>query len=251
MFSEFGSPSERANEQTGKNNVTSLVFDSGSFRAAGYNGQVYTLPISGHFRITDRVDLAFEIPLQYIRLAGASSYQGGLTLNVPVKVIRFSDDQPWSWEVTPTFAFALSGSEDMIAGGGLYAGALTNVIGFHWHHMTLTYGNFFSFFEGVNLSAGNYEFDSNISQQIMKNGLRVSVPLAQNWQVEAYGIHTKFFQTAAVDSYFTIGADVGYRLAGKLYGRDLSFGFLSLGCYTELGNGFDALRFRIGSAWTF
>jgi hypothetical protein len=251
MFSGFESPSGRANEMAGKANLAGIAFDSGEFRSAGFNGQVYTLPIKGHFRITDCVALGFEIPLQYIRLAGAKIYQGGLTLNVPTKVIRASENQPWSWDVTPTVAFALSGSEDMIAGGGLFAGALTNVVGFRWHGLTFTYGNFFSFFEGVNLSVGRYEFDSNVSQQIMKNGLRVSVPFAQKWQFEGYAIHTKFLQTAAVDSYVTLGGDVGYRLVGRFYAHEVSFGYLSLGCYTELGNGFDALRFRIGSAWTF
>jgi hypothetical protein len=251
MFDGFGSPAGRANQENGKNNVASIAFDSGSFRSSGFNGTVYTLPIKGHFTINDRVALGYEIPLQEIQLAGAKIYQGGLTLNVPTKIFMSSRDQPWSWVVTPTFAFALSGSEDMLSGGGLFAGALTNVVSYQWRGLTFTYGNFFSFFEGINLSVGKYEFDSNVSQQIMKNGLRVSVPFAGKWQFEGYAIHTQFFQSAAVDSYVTLGGDIGYRLVVRLQNKEVSFGYLSVGCYTELGNGFDSLRFRIGSAWTF
>jgi hypothetical protein len=226
MFGGFGSPTSRASELNRKNNAAGITFDGGAFRAGGLNGEVYTLPITGHFRVTDRVAVGFEIPLQYIQLEGADIYQGGLTLNVPVNVIRASENQPWSWDVTPTAAFALSGSEDMVAGGGLFAGALTNVVGFRWHGLTFTYGNFFSFFEGVSLSAGNYEFDSDVSQQIIKNGLRISMPFADKWRFEAYGIHTQFLQEAAVRSYFTLGADVGYRVIGKFYGHEVPFGYV-------------------------
>jgi hypothetical protein len=191
------------------------------------------------------------IPLQYATLEGASIYQAGITLSVPTKVILPSENQPWSWDVTPTFAFAVSGSKEMLAGRGLYAGALTNVISYRSHGMTFTYGNYFSFFKGVTLSFGDYDFPSKVSQEIMKNGLRVSVPVQKRWLVEVYGIHTKFLEHAAVDSYFTIGADVGYQLTANRGGQEILLGYLSLGFYTEIGNHYDSGHIRLGSGWKF
>jgi hypothetical protein len=251
MFDSFGSTTNRGRELNDKNNAAGFTFDGGAFNASGFHGETYTLPITGYFRITDRVSLHVEIPLQYIQLEGAKIYQGGLTLSAPTKVIQASENQPWSWDGTPTGAFAISGSEAMAAGGGIFGGALTNVASYRWHNIIFTYGNFMSFFEGVNLSIGNYDFDSDVSQQIMKNGLRVSVPFADRCLCEVYGIHTKFFQKAAVGSYFTLGADIGYRVIWNLYGQSVPLGYLTVGFHADLGGNYDSGQFRFGSAWTF
>jgi hypothetical protein len=68
----------------------------------------------------------------------------------------------------------------------------------------LTYGNFLSFFEGETLVSNDPKFPKGTSQQIMKNGLRVTIPFAKDWLLEAYGIYTNFFQSAAVSSYYTL-----------------------------------------------
>ena len=192
MFNSFGSQiGSLPGDSGGKGNAVSITFDAGRFDANGYKGQAYTLPIAGKIKISNRVSIDYQIPLQYITLHGASIYQAGITLNVPTKVILLSEDQPWSWDVTPTVAFAVSGSKEMLAGGGLFAGALTNVVSYQWHDITFIYGNYFSFFQGVTLSYSDYEFASKVSQEIMKNGLRMSVPFEKRWLFEVYGIHTK------------------------------------------------------------
>jgi hypothetical protein len=203
MFNSFGSQiGSSPGDSGGKGSTVSITFDAGQFDANGYKGQAYTLPIAGKIKISNRVSIDYQVPLQYITLHGALIYQAGITLNVPTKVILPSEDQPWSWDVTPTVAFAVSGSKEMLAGGGLFAGALTNVVSYRWHDIAFTYGNYFSFFQGVTLSYSDYEFASKVSQEIMKNGLRMSVPFEKRWLFEVYGIHTKFFESAAVDSYF-------------------------------------------------
>jgi hypothetical protein len=71
--------------------------------------------------------------VQYITLDRTALFQAGLTLDLPVKVIIPSVDRPWSWIVTPTAAFASSGSREIIGGG-----ALTNVFAYQWHGITAT-----------------------------------------------------------------------------------------------------------------
>lgn len=209
-FYGFGSLSERTalgsgpTEEAGKNNAISLTFDSGEFDIQGQHGRTNTIPIAGGVKINDRVRLDYEIPLQYITVDDTSLFQAGLTIDVPVKVLIPSARQPWSWIVTPTAACASSGSKEIIGGG-----ALTNVFSYQWHGITATYGNYICFFEGHVLVTNDPSFPNGVSQQIMKNGLRLDVPFAKSWIIEAYGIYTQFFQPATVSSYFTIGAEVG------------------------------------------
>jgi hypothetical protein len=254
-FYGFGSLSERMalglipSEDTSKQDAISLTFDAGEFDIQGQHGQTYTIPIAGGFKINDRVRLDYEVPLQYITLDNTSLFQAGLTLDLPVRVIIPRADQPWSWIVTPTAALATSGSKEIIGGG-----ALTNVFSYQWHGITATYGNYISFFEGDVLTSDDPKFPSGVSQQIMKNGLRLDVPFAKSWIVEAYGIYTQFFQPAAISSYWTIGAEIGHHFTWEIEGRHLDLGYLSLGLYTEIGNQYNQYHSghaQIGSAWRF
>ncbi|MBV9488289.1 MAG: hypothetical protein JO069_01010 [Verrucomicrobia bacterium] len=108
-----------------------------------------------------------------------------------------------------------------------------------------------SFFEGVDLSIGSYDLQNKVDQRIMKNGLRVSVPVGDRWLFEAYGIHTQFFRSAAVSGYFTLGATVGYRLVLPVYGQRVDLGYFSLGLYSEVGNHYSSGHVQVGTAWKF
>jgi hypothetical protein len=232
--------------ETTKENAVSLTFDAGEFDIQGQHGQTYTIPIAGGFKINDRVRLDYEIPLQYLTIEDTSLFQAGLTLDLPVKVIIPSPNQPWSWIVTPTAAVALSGSKEIIGGG-----ALTNVFSYRWRGITATYGNYISFFEGDVLATNDPKFPSGVSQQIMKNGLRLDIPFAKSWIVEAYGIYTQFFQSATIGNYFTLGAELGHHFTWDVEGQHLDLGYLSLGLYSEFGNHYSSGHAQIGSAWRF
>jgi hypothetical protein len=251
-FYGFGSLSERMalgitpDEETDKQSAVSLTFDAGEFDIQGQHGQTYTIPIAGGFKINDRVRLDYEIPLQYITFEGTSLFQAGLTLDLPVRVVIPSPNQPWSWIVTPTAAIATSGSKEIIGGG-----ALTNVFSYQWRGITATYGNYISFFQGDVLTSNDPKFPSGVSQQIMKNGLRFDIPFAKSWIFEIYGIYTQFFQSAAIGSYATIGAELGHHFTWNVEGKNLDLGFLSLGLYTEFGNQYSSGHAQIGSGWRF
>lgn len=95
-------------------------------------------------------------------------------------------------------------------------------------------GNYVGIFEGIDVSVSDYNLDSNIDQQVLKNGLRASIPFCQNWLVEVYGICTNFLQSAAVSTYFTIGAELGYHFIYHR-GEDLvDLGYVKLGLYVTL-----------------
>lgn len=243
-FYGFGTPADRT-FATGKNNIIGISFDAAEFDIKGRKGETYTFPITGAFKISDRVRVDYEIPLQYVKLPSVELFQGGLTVDVPVNVIVSSTQQPWSWDVTPTLAFAEAGSKEWIGGG-----ALTNLLCYRINNVILAYGNYLSFFEGHRWTFDDVNFDKRVSQQIMKNGLKATVQFGY-WVFDAYGIYTQYFQSAAISSYYTIGGEVGRHFIWSYKGIPVDLGFVSLGFYTEQGNRFSSGHVQFGSAWRF
>jgi hypothetical protein len=243
-FYGFGTPTDRTFE-SGKNNVIGISFDAAEFDIKGQKGETYAFPITGAYKISDRVRLDYMIPLQYVKLPGVELFQGGLTVDVPINVIVPSADRLWSWDITPTLAFAEAGSKEWIGGG-----ALTNLITYRLKNVVLAYGNYLSFFEGHRWTFDDVNFDKRVSQQIMKNGLKVTAQFG-DWVFDAYGIYTQYFQLAAISSYYTIGAEVGRHFIWTYKGIPVDLGFVSLGFYTEQGNRFSSGHIQFGSAWRF
>ncbi len=244
-FYDFGSLSGQM-AQSGKNNSIGITFDAGEFTFEGQHGEVYGFPITGEFKISGRMKLQYQIPLQYVEISNTGLFQTGLTLELPTKVIVASPDQPWAWDVTPAAAFAASGSREIIG-----AGALTNVLAYHWPWLTLTYGNYISFFKGHTLSTDDTQFPTGVDQQMMKNGLKMDIPFGKGWIIECYGIYTQFFQSAPVSSYLTVGGELGHHFTWNVEGQNLDLGYLSFGLYTEQGNHYSSGHLRVGSAWRF
>jgi hypothetical protein len=243
-FYGFRTPADRA-FATGRNNLIGISFDASEFDFKGQKGETYTFPITGALKISDRVRLDYVIPLQYVKLPDVDLFQGGLTLDVPIQLIVSSGEQPWSWDVTPTLAFAEAGSKEWIGGG-----ALTNLLGYRFKNVALAYGNYLGFFAGHQWTFDDVNFGKHVSQQIMKNGLKVTAQ-SGDWVFDAYGIYTQYFQSAAISSYYTIGAEVGRYFIWSFKGIPVDLGFLNLGFYTEQGNRFSSGHVQFGSAWRF
>ncbi|MBV9673085.1 MAG: hypothetical protein JO076_09720, partial [Verrucomicrobia bacterium] len=187
------------------------------------------------------------IPLQYIEVQGFNQFQGGLTLNLPIRAILATENQPWSWVTTPSGAFAAAGDNELIFGA-----ALSNVFTYHWRHkVNFAYGNYFSAFTGNTIYQDAPQFTSGVSQQMMKHGFRVSVTPTPDWLYEAYFVYTQFFHTALVSNFYTVGISVGRHLSAEIHGQHVDFGFFSIGAYTDIGNKYNSSHFQLGSAWTF
>ncbi len=244
---DFGPSGPAAYPGATKSNAVGITFDAGEFNFEGHHGEVYGFPISGQFRINNRVRLDYQIPLQYLSYAGAHLLQGGLTVELPTRLVLASENHPWIWDGKPTFYFASSGGKEVIGGA-----ALTNVLCYRWHDKFFTFANYIGAFEGETLVDNDIQFQRGVSQQIMKNGLRVSIPLAKGkWLVETYGVYTQFFQTAAVSSYFTVGAEIGRHFVWNVEGRPMDLGYFSLGFYSDIGNRYSSGHFKVGSGWRF
>ena len=101
------------------------------------------------------------------------------------------------------------------------------------------------------LTENDPKFPTGVNQQIMKNGLRLDIPVAKSWLIDLYGIQTQFFQSATVSSYVTLGGELGPHFFWKAEDQNLDLGYLSFGFYTEFGNHYSSGHFQFGSAWRF
>ncbi len=174
-----------------------------------------------------------------------------LILAMPVKMILKSKDSPWFWQLTPFGGANASASKDMLAGGLIANGGLNSVLAYDFGSFTLSMGNHFSLHEGIPLTYESYKFDPGVSQQILKNGLKLDVPIGQRWIFDVYAIHTKFMTSAALDQYFTLGGELGYRLGAKPTATKKGGGYLKLGLYADVGENFTSAHAQIGTGWKF
>jgi hypothetical protein len=143
---------------------------------------------------------------------------------------------------------AVSGSEDYLTGSVIYIGALTSMLSYSLGRYKLTLGNHISFLEGQNIEVDDYSVGGEVSQRILKNGLKLTIPFAGRWVAEGYGIRTDFLNDAAVESYWTAGIQFGMRLFG---GRTSNSGVLIAGIVGDFGDDYESITARLGTGFRF
>ncbi len=228
-----------------------MVADVGTIDANGIKGQVYSLPLYARFKLSKRVGLNFDIPLSYADIEGSTIFGFGLGVALPIKAIPRTKNSPWYWQITPFGGANVTGSADFAAGGMLANGGLVSLIAHDFGRMTLSMGNQLSIHEGIPITVDDYKFDPGVSQQIIKNGVKLDVPFARRWVFDVYGIHTKFVEDAAVDQYFTVGAGIGYKRIPKPGSAKKGSGYIKLGFYADIGNDYTSAHAHFGTGWKF
>ncbi len=228
-----------------------IVADVGTFDANGFKGQAYSLPLYARFKLTERVGLNIDIPLSYVQVESADIFGFGMGIGVPIKVIPRTKESPWSWQLAPFGGANASASKDFLAGGLVANGGLNSLVAYDFGKVTLSMGNHFSLHEGVPLTVDGYTFDPGVSQQILKNGLKLDIPFKRRWIVDFYAVHTKFLNDAALDQYYTVGGELGYRMLGKPGAGKKKNGYIKFGVYADIGKDYTSAHAQFGTGWKF
>ena len=223
-----------------------MTADVGTFRSRGIEGQSYSwtpvLPIVvGKAR---RVKVELALPVNYTQIEGADQYRAGAQVGVSVLVVKRRKDQPWLWQVSTHAGAVVAGSADLVAGGLMASGGVTSYTSYRQGNWEFSMGNQVSVHEGIRVSVDSYTFDPEVSQQIIKNGLKVGRSLGRRWYAEAYVIDTEFAQAAFTSRFTTVGAGVGYRGANRK-------GYVMVGSYAEFGPNYESAHFQFGTGWKF
>jgi len=256
LFRAYGSltvpmPNERANPSD-----YPLIGDVGVFHTKGYAGTVYSLPIDFDIRLCDNVRLGINIPLSYSTIEKANIFDIGLGLSVPIRIFNSftgkasaatsgSSECPFTWQITPSGGAFAAGSYELLSGGIVSYGGLTNMVAYSFPGVTVSMGNQLTYFQGDPLTISSYTLDSGVSNWLLKNGVEASVPLSSWIVVNTYATYSNFLQPAAVAAWWTVGVDFAIRPFGS------SCTTVNLGFYTDLAEHYDSEVGRIGFGWRF
>lgn len=145
----------------------------------------------------------------YRDVDGADLFSIGFELGVPFFVIRPKDaEHSVSWQLTPHGSVSGGASYDLAAGGTQWGIGITSALSYRAGNVIFTLANQITHYDGFSLNIGEYEFDTLVEQQVVKNG--VGVAFLTGWGfVDASLAYTNFLQDAAIEGYFSPAVGVG------------------------------------------
>lgn len=163
------------------------------------------------FRFTDRIGLVFSTPFVYRNIDGGNIYQAGEEVALPVGIIPGRGNGSLAWTLTPYGTVGAAGSVELAAGGTFAGGGLTNSLSYTVGGFAFTLADHYSFFRGYPVHFGDYHFHTDLEQQVLKNGLKVSKTFGGTVVLDAQITYTNFLERADIRDYWSPGAGISFR----------------------------------------
>ncbi len=198
------------------------------------NGNSVALALSLEYAFDKRTSLAVLVPITYHEIEGSDILNVQTTVALPINVITPDEGKPFGLRVVPFGTLAASGSIDLVAGGLIGGGGLLGTVLLDWDSITLSASSQLSYHSSITLQYEDFKFDPNISQEIFKNGLKATFRHGDHFYLYATGVYTLFLEEASVDSFWTAGLGIGFRMDNSLnvaigYSGDFADGYRSDG----------------------
>jgi hypothetical protein len=189
------------------------------------------LTLAGHFG--RHVGLSLALMGQYRSYQTADSWDAGIELGLPIAILRPDEGSSLFWAITPFVQSNAAASIDLAAGGLVIGGGGVNTLALQLGIFEITLANQLAYYGGLPIDEiQGYDFDTELDQLILKNGLKAGVHLGI-FYLDAGSAFTNFLTSdAAVDFYATPFVGVGLAL-----GR---WANLRLGYEADLGSGYTA-----------
>ena len=166
--------------------------------------------ISGVTRLGGRVGLSLAAPFHYREVEGAQVYTGGIELALPIVVVAPSSGRGIVWQLTPDAVVGAAGSAEFAAGGTFFGAGVTSSLSVPLGRGTaITMGNGIYFYQGYPLDFGDYSWDTDLEQRVLKNGLKLTQNLGPVY-LDVGVTYTNFLEEAAVDHYVTPTVGLGF-----------------------------------------
>jgi hypothetical protein len=190
------------------------VYGSGGFAdTREADGATASLGFAITLLSTDRIGLITANTFRYRDAGGADVYEGVSTWGLPIQIIEPSHPTGLSWQITPTFAAGVGGSWDLAAGGVPIGGQITSSLGYRFGgDWTLVMANQWGYYGGLPVHIGDFESETDVDQQIVKNGVEV-IKTFDALILEVGVAYTRFLRAAAVRDYVSPSAGVGLRFS--------------------------------------
>lgn len=204
------------------NSVLGAAFSYGSLSVdkGGDKVKTMSLPVSFSIKTVENQQLVFNLPLSQTEIGGAKSYQvgAGVAYRLPVTT---------RWTLTPAVKYSVVGSKDRATVATVYSASLGSVYTFPAGPVSVSVGNMVGLYKTGKFSSGDYAFNPDIQQTILRNGLMLSQPVALLGRSMA-------IQYSLVDTRY---------LGDKPYLRDMQEVSVTLGSSSP------ASSFRAGLTW--
>lgn len=153
------------------NNLVGVDMRYGSFKQDGLKSTVISLPLSYVVRndLNPRRQMIFSMPLTQTDAEGAKSYQAGLGFAYRVPV---NDN----WALTPGIGYSIAGSKDLGSAAQMMSVSLTSHLAFDLGWGSVAMGNMVGSYKALKTNVGDYSFDPQIRNTVLRNGFMLSLP---------------------------------------------------------------------------
>lgn len=209
-------------------NLFAVGLDAGGSRQAGIDGHVYSMPLSYTIRNADdpRQQLVLRAPLAVVDVEGSKAYDAGLGIALRQPI----GDR---WTLTPAFDYAAAGSRDLGSLAGMASLSLTSRYELQLGGYDVAIGDMLGYYKGLRVKSGNYGYDPNVQNTVLRNGVAVATPVVfagHAMSVEYSIIDTHFFGDELYVQHtdevgVSVGSDRRAATAGSLVRAGVSFLF--------------------------
>ncbi|GLQ31556.1 hypothetical protein [Litoribrevibacter albus] len=152
-------------------NKIGIGIDYAKYDQAGYDTDVWNIPISYSWTDKSGQSLTIKAPISYIDQEGSETYKARLGASYQYPVNEH-------WIVTPVFDYGIIASEDLYDGGQIISGSITSLFTFDStkffsKEISISIGNMFGQYETMELSVDDYEVDPDQENTVYKHGIFV------------------------------------------------------------------------------
>lgn len=183
--------------------IFSIEGDGGITRSGGFNGDYADVSVLSGWRFSEPVALTLSTTVEYRAVAGSEVYTVAEEVGLPISIIEVRGNG-FSWQITPWAFGGIAASYQQVSGGILVGGGGTSSLALHAGDLTFTLADQGSYMGHVAASVGDYRFDVDVDQWIIKNGGEVAYrPGHGPLGVEAGIAYSDFLNRAAIPDYWT------------------------------------------------
>ncbi len=153
------------------NNLIGVDVRGSSFKQDGYKSTVLSLPLSYVVRndLNPRRQMIFSMPLTQTDAEGAKSYQVGLGFAYRVPLTD-------NWALAPGVNYNIAGSQDLGSASQMASLSLTSHLAFDLGWGSVAMGNMIGSYKTLKTKVGDYSFDPQIRNTVLRNGFMFSLP---------------------------------------------------------------------------
>jgi hypothetical protein len=163
----------------------------GQYRQDGLTSRSFTLPLSYTFRndLDPRRQTSFNLPITFVDTEGAKSVNIGLGASY-----RFPMSDAWALQ--PAVSISAAGSKDLGSLAAVASVSITSSYVIPMSGFDLAIGNMVGYYTTLKVSSGDYSYDPEIKNTVLRNGVLLSQPVT-------FGGERLALEYSIVDTHFT------------------------------------------------